>query len=153
MVGATNSNCRLGSDCAHSFYVVFRHCDYIVDIQNIHAKFPGSCLSLHSAKDGKRKMAKKMGAGECHLGSVLQGCCSFCVFPLRLPTTGNDGISGNFLIQMITPLRTDQLVGFGIAVYSFIAFACAFPAHFCVFLSAHAFSTPFTPRVMVFFED
>ena len=128
----------------HIVFTSFFVTDYIVDIQNIHAKFPGSCLSLHSAKDGKRKMAKKMGAGECPLGSVLQGCCSFCVFPLRLPTTGNDGISGSFLIQMITPLRTDQLVGFGIAVYSFIAFACAFPAHFCVFPSAHAFSTPFT---------
>ena len=102
MVGATNSNCRLGSDCAHSFHVVFRHCDYIVDIQNIHAKFPGSCLSLHSAKGGKRKISKQNGR-DAHLDqSVLQGCCSFCVFPLRLPTTGNDGISGNFLIQMIT---------------------------------------------------
>ena len=87
MVGATNSNCRLGSDCAHSFHVVFRHCDYIVDIQNIHAKFPGSCLSLHSAKGGKRKISKKMGG--CPLGSVS---VARLLFILRVSAaTANNG--------------------------------------------------------------
>ena len=75
MVGATNSNCRLGSDCAHSFHVVFRHCDYIVDIQNIHAKFPGSCLSLHSAKGGKRKISKKSGG----MPTWISQCCKVAV--------------------------------------------------------------------------